>query len=222
MILVLGNDPRRVELLDIGDTVYYRQQKSFSEAQYTRSKDLQKAISKGSLTVLSRTPEKDGNFSVPSAQVVMPPTAQDSRIAVLLEKIASLEYTIQQGTVKDSTSQVNPDIDKRINDLEQRLSQAGSSALGAEVLTALKRLEEKVGVSDRNSDVFDRLESILSRAPGTAEAPKEEPRRVEDVYVPTVMVEDANAHIKLDTRIVEKSDSMDDALKALKQLKKNQ
>jgi hypothetical protein len=55
MILVLGNSAKRIELRDLGDTVYYKQQKSFNDSDYARSNDLKREINAGRLIVLKNT-----------------------------------------------------------------------------------------------------------------------------------------------------------------------
>jgi hypothetical protein len=54
----MGSSPERVKIADIGDVIYYRQVKDYTDQTYDTSKDLQKAIQRGALTVIERTSTK--------------------------------------------------------------------------------------------------------------------------------------------------------------------
>ena len=224
MYLVIGNTPQRVELKDLGDCIYYKQQKVFSEAQYSRSQDLQNEIRKGSLTILKRTEEKGGSFELPSVTFSQPKpdNVDSSKLDVLLERIQSLESAIKTNSSapKEAQQDVVGILTDKIARLESGLSGV-SSEQGLSVLSdAIKKLEERIDKGSSNDEVFKKLEDIINRAPIgiSQERPKEE-TRPEDVYVPTVTVEDANTHIKLNVRSIESGDNVSDALKKLKEMK---
>jgi hypothetical protein len=66
MIQVLGNSPERVVINDLGDVVYFRQKKEYTDQEFNNSKDLQRAISERRLlqiethSVRSSLPETVG------------------------------------------------------------------------------------------------------------------------------------------------------------------
>ena len=52
MITVLGSSHEKVELKDLGDTIYYHQKKTYTDQQFESSRDLRREISSGRLTKL--------------------------------------------------------------------------------------------------------------------------------------------------------------------------
>jgi hypothetical protein len=48
----MGSSPERIRIADMGDVVYYRQVKDYSDQDYESSRDLQRAVKRGALTVL--------------------------------------------------------------------------------------------------------------------------------------------------------------------------
>lgn len=228
MFHVIGNTPQRVELKDLGDYVYYKQQKVFTDAQYNRSQDLQREIQKGSLTILKRTEEKNGSFEVPTmvpAAVPVAPTPikpdgiDSSKLDVLLERIQGLESALNNPKTTSSVPvELQSDI---IRELTEKITRLESGDRGfSELLDSVRRLEERIEKGSAGDDLLNKLEGILSRAPTVVsqERPREE-TRPEDVYVPSITVEDGNTHIKLNVRSIESGDSVSDSLRKLKELK---
>lgn len=225
MYLVISNDPKKIDLHDINDRIYYKQKKTYSDADYNRSRVLQKEIQKGNIIILQKIEEKDGNFSIPSPGVIPNSVSKvpssDQRVDILLEKIKNLEELLKDSKNVPSVSS-NEDItslSKKIEDVEQQLKQgAGIGGL----LEAIKALEQKVEGSIKSDVLLEKLNSILERAPGqsTFVSQKEvQDVKPEDIYVPNVTVEDGNSHIKLSMRTVEKPDNVQDALKKLREMK---
>lgn len=70
MVRILGNSPERVKLADLGDVIYYKQRKDYTDQEFESSRDLQKEVKKGNLTILERfetskgSAETGGNGSV--------------------------------------------------------------------------------------------------------------------------------------------------------------
>ena len=66
MVRVLGNSPERVLLKDLGDTLYYRQKKEYTDQEFSNSKDLQREVGSGRVLVIesnkvrSSVPENAG------------------------------------------------------------------------------------------------------------------------------------------------------------------
>ena len=52
MVRVLGNSVERIPLPDLGDVIYYRQKKQYSDEEYASSRDLKKEIQKGRVILL--------------------------------------------------------------------------------------------------------------------------------------------------------------------------
>lgn len=47
MIRVMGNSTERVRISDLGDVIYYHQQKDYTDQEFEQSKDLHRALKKG-------------------------------------------------------------------------------------------------------------------------------------------------------------------------------
>lgn len=223
MILVIGNDPNKVEVNDLGDVVYYKQQKIYSNSQYARSNDLKRAEKAGRITVLQKYGDIDGELDLPPTSTAPRRQAQDvSKLDLVLERMASLETTLRDAPRAGSEQGVVDALMDRIGRLEERISQLSGSEASDGLQEALRELAQKVESTTKDTAILDRLESILDQAGGSKPSGSDAPTRPEEVYVPAVSVEDANTHIKLDVRTVQGGSDIDDSLKALKDLKKGQ
>lgn len=81
MVRIIGNQSERVRLQDLGDVVYYRQVKEYTDQEFESSKDLQKAIRDSQVVVVAR--EGTNRGSIPEGHVAVPSqngiNAQDLR-----------------------------------------------------------------------------------------------------------------------------------------------
>ena len=210
--LVVGNDPQKVDLPDLSDVIYFKQQKIFTGSQYVRSSDLRRAIKTGRLLLLQTVGDTDeGELRS------MPPSSKEpSKMDLLLDKLSALEQSIKSQPSTTDAKVVGV-LSERIGKLEESIAKllgAGSP----QVTEALRELAERIERGAKDSAILDRLESILGRS-GQVQDIKE-PTRPEDVYVPSVSVEDGKSHIKLDVRTIEATpDDLDASLEALKKLK---
>ena len=220
MILVIGNDPQRVELPDLGDVVYYKQQKFFSDSQLARSADLRRALKSGKLAKLQEYGNVDQDFVISQPLKTRPATQDSPKLDLLLEKLGALEKSLSspQASSKPEGGVVEILLE-RIAKLEQKIADLSKSGGDASLTEALRQLAGKVESSTKDTAILDRLESILAKA-GSGEGVPKETLKPEEVYVPTVSVEDGNTHIKLDVRSVGTPVSdLDASLDALKKLK---
>ena len=216
MILVIGNDPNKVEVTDLGDVIYYKQQKIYSESQYARSADLKRAEKAGRLTILQKYGDVDADLVIPSTPRAKP---QDtSKIDLMLEKMASLEASVKGGAGPTDQGVVDVLLE-RIGRLEEKLSAVSGDSQNEEIVEAVRQLAEKVESTTKDTSILERLESILDRTAEPKVSGRTEPIRPEEVYVPDISVEDGNTHIKLDVRKIEGASDIDDSLKALKDMK---
>ena len=53
MITIIGTSFEKILIKDLNDTIYYRQKKNYTDQQYEQSRDLQKEIRKGRITIYS-------------------------------------------------------------------------------------------------------------------------------------------------------------------------
>jgi hypothetical protein len=229
MIRVIGAATEIVPLRDLNDRVFYKQEKTYSEAEYDKSNDLKREIKRGRLRVLSRMDEKFSGYEAPSlvAKNDTPNKSESSSdVQALIEHIGRLETKINGQEPKISSSAENAlliKLTEKIESLEDRLSQA-TQADNTELLEAVKRLETRVSKNE-STGVLEKLEEILSRSPQSIvskpEQKKTEKHIEEEIYVPKIRVEDGSSHINLKTRAVEKSGGINAAAEALKKLRGN-
>jgi len=57
MVYIFGNSHERVPIKDLGDVIYYRQKKQYSDQEFQKSRDLQREIQKGRIVKLDQQPE---------------------------------------------------------------------------------------------------------------------------------------------------------------------
>lgn len=222
MYHVIGNSPKKVELKDLNDCVYYKQQKVYSDSQYRSSVDLQRAIERKSLIVLRQSEDSTGSFDVNTAVISSDLKVDSSspKIDLLLDKINKLEEKLKtQHNSTPTSSNINESALAVILDRLEKLEHNPSTVDLSSIQEALKNIETRIQ-DNKGDDILERLESIVSKA-GTGSAPvkQEENRRVEDVYIPNIRVEDATSHINLEIRKIDDGNSVADSLKKLKELK---
>jgi len=70
MVRVLGSSFERIMIRDLGDIIYYRQEKDYTDQQFESSKDLQREISKGRVTLLKKF-SSHGNSNSGSSPTVI-------------------------------------------------------------------------------------------------------------------------------------------------------
>jgi len=70
MVRVLGNSYERLKINDLQDTIYYKQQKVYTDQEYEGSQDLQREVKKGTITVLERF-VNSRNTEASSAQIAI-------------------------------------------------------------------------------------------------------------------------------------------------------
>jgi len=233
MYLVIGNTPKRVELKDLSDFVYYKQQKLFTDAQYNSSMDLQREIQKGSLTILKKTEEKSGSFEIPSVAItgdaINRPTPEESpKFDVLLDRIKTLESSLgaKNSAPPDEQYAFLTTLTNKVQRLEKELSGVSNEKTLTVLFNAIKQLEEKISQGS-NDLLVQKIADLVSRAPVVVndnrrvtqnDVAKEE-FKPDEIYVPNISIEDANTHIKLQVRTIESGDNMSDSLRRLKELK---
>lgn len=240
MIKVVSASPEVINLPELNDRIYYKQEKTFTEIDYKRSHTLRNAIDQGNILILERalknnkeygappvsevdiavaTPEKVTVYTAEEQAGKKPHASDDSKIDLLLNKIASLESKLEKKDEKTSVDSSALDIIlDRLKNLETRVSGGGSSEKDNEqLMETLKNLESKIVQGSNTDGLVSKLESVLKRAGKTGE---EAPSIDLETYVPKVTVEDANSHINLKVRTIEKSDDVNSSLAALKKLKK--
>jgi len=85
-------------------------------------------------------------------------------------------------------------------------------------------LEEAPSMDSKIDTLIDLIKSgvVSSGTPSSTEVSNyTKPQSVDEVYIPTIRVEDANAQVNLQTRVIEGGSQVNDALSALKAMKNN-
>lgn len=224
MYFVIGNSPKKVELKDLNDCVYYKQQKVYSDSQYQSSVDLKCAIERKSLIVLKKSEDSTGSFDVNtvivSSDIKAPEPESTPQIDFLLSKIKDLEERLKNQPSSIPASHTNDALAiilERLERLEKNPASVDSSAITS-IQDALKGIETKIQ-NNKSDGLLEKLEGMINRSGGGGVSVQEDNRRVEDIYVPNIRVEDANSHIKLEVRTINTGDNVSDTLKKLKELK---
>jgi len=222
MFYVIGNSPKKVELKDLNDCVYYKQQKVYTDSQYESSVDLKRAIERKILIVLKKSEDTTGSFdintSIIPSETKTPEPGSSPEVKVLLEKIRDLESVIKSQSNLSSPSSQNNDALAVILDRLEKLEKNPASIDLSVIQEALKNIESRMQ-SNKSDGLLEKLEGIINRSGGKSVSIQEDNRRVEDVYIPNIRVEDANSHIKLEVRTIDSGDSVSDSLRKLKELK---
>jgi hypothetical protein len=222
MFYIIGNSPKKVELKDLNDCVYYKQQKVYTDAQYESSVDLKRAIERKILIVLKKSEDTTGSFDIQtpiiSSEIKSPESVSSPEIEVLLGKIRDLEAIVKNQSNISLPSTQNNDALAIILDRLEKLEKNPTSIDLSIIQDALKSIEVRMQ-NNKGDGILEKLEGIINRSGVKAAPIQEDTRRVEDVYIPNIRVEDANSHIKLEVRTIDSGDSVSDSLKKLKELK---
>lgn len=240
MIKVIGNSPQKITIPDLQEVIYYKQVKIFSEDEYKGSKDLQKKIQQGLLTIVDESQEQRSTYIPPTSVRVITSSQErkNNDVEDLMSYVKSLESKLdnlqQASPPPESKSVDNDKLDLLLNkiyELEKKLGEKQPSSEAttqpaqpqdnSSIMQAISNLEKKINSNVEANALIQKLEKLVSSvgSGGGSNFQDTEPTRPEDIYVPNVTVEDGNSHINLKVRSVEKSDNINDALKALKKLK---
>lgn len=229
MIRVVGAVVEIVPLRDLDDQVFYKQEKTYSEAEYEKSNDLKREIKRGRLRVISRTNEKFSDFQTPESStnpsnLAPGPIKSSTDVQALIQQVEKLESKIKEQKPETYSLPENPLLLKlveKIEALEGRLTQT-TQADNTELLEAVKRLEARVNKNE-DTGLLDKLEKMLSQSQqNVAIKPKQEKddKQIDqEVYIPKIRVEDGSSHINLQTRSIERGTGVDSAAEALKKLR---
>lgn len=222
MYIIIGNSPKRVELKDLGDCVYYKQQKVFTDRQYEKSNDLKSAIERKDLLILRKIEEIKDTSDYPvevTTGVSLDPTSDiSSKIDILLEKIYKLEKIVESKTPQDVN--LFSDLLSRIEKIEKNLTNIDFSSFKKALMEKKEDINSNKDIESITKEIIDRLENVITqKIDGTKNDNKELEQKSEEVYVPNIIVEDANSNIKLEVRTIENSDNISESLKKLKELK---
>lgn len=114
MVRILGNSYERLKINDLHDTIYYKQQKVYTDQEFEGSQDLQREVRKGNITVLERFVNARSNESS-SAQIAI----DDIRRAVREELSGNNREPLSNSNASNDISALIPLL---INSIKQEVS----------------------------------------------------------------------------------------------------
>ena len=116
---IIGSSPERVRIPDMGDVIYYRQMKDYSDQDYDSSRDLQRAIQRGALTVMEHTatPKSISGSQTAPMYTVM----KDTHVDMEAIKQAIRDAMPENKSIGDSLRDMIPSI---VNMVRQEISSA--------------------------------------------------------------------------------------------------
>src|SRR4030042_1817456 len=154
MYYVIGNSPKKVDLKDLNDCIYYKQQKVYTDEQFNRSVDLQRAVQRKLLVVLKKSEDKTGSFdihtSVIPSEVKIVDQSSSPKIDLLLDRIKTLEESIRNKEVSGNTDAFSVILD-RLEKLERNPSSVDTTA----IQDILKTIESKIP-DNRSDGILDK------------------------------------------------------------------
>lgn len=246
MVFILGNSAKKVELNDLRDVVYYKQQKTISNSDYERSSDLKREIKSGRILVLKETNDstpsgsvKDTGHNFLQSERVCSPTDRMVASPVVVEKEVIREVIVEKEVPANLDNSKLDLLLNKLLSLEAKINESPKEDKGTLFEGFMASVEERLGNIEGGSlrdsskgistdtkidTLIDLIKSgVLSN--GTPSSPNikdyAKPKTVDEVYVPTIRVEDANAKVNLQTRVIEGGSQVNDALSALKAMKNN-
>lgn len=171
MVRILGNSPERIRIHDLGDVIYYKQRKQYTDEEFESSKDLQKALKKGIVTKLDSFSMPRGSDEDSNSDIIMKTQAsavnlEDIKRAVrdaLPESTTSIAETFKQAlpelltAVRNEISSIisnipasrisNPELHKGFRGPEY-VPDINTSNMISSIKPEERSVEEKESISD--------------------------------------------------------------------------
>lgn len=68
MVRIMGNSSERVPIKDLGDVVFYKQLKEYTDQEYEKSKDLKEALNRGKIIIIEKAEIPRGSVDIPESK----------------------------------------------------------------------------------------------------------------------------------------------------------
>jgi hypothetical protein len=160
MVRVMGNSPERRKISDLGDIIYYKQKKDYTDQEFNSSKDLQREVGAGTVLVLER-------FSQP--RITADTAGKPDISTTVTEVLARLPKQQETVTIDDIKKVVTEAVNNiRIPDIT-----AGTAAVMPAVRTSvddptyvpdikMDHLKSSIQIESRKSDtnLSDAIEAL--------------------------------------------------------------
>lgn len=214
MVRIIGNTPERVVINDLGDVVYYRQQKQYTDEEYRSSKDLQRRVRSGALVVLDRKDRVRPEVGLSPSLEGSPPRSMP--VGDLRKMLEALVPALQVEAVKEAIREVLPtgnslDVVALVREaVREALADRANSDSAKDVREALQEMMPLL------------LDTIRQAAPvgeAASSAPLMGSEFVGPEYIPDISTDDLHSSIQIKERKAEATD-VSSALEALKRLQK--
>lgn len=150
MVRVMGNSPERVKILDLSDVIYYRQQKEYTDQEFEGSRDLQKEIRKGRITVVERFQTMKPR---PVESISEPVVVKQQSVGISSEDIKKAVMEAVAEIPKPQTST------KEIRDIVLDIMQSQNQGIREAVSEALK---EKSSQEMKSGDIRKILLEVMA------------------------------------------------------------
>jgi hypothetical protein len=209
-IKVKGLSYAPVLLTEVKDTVYFGQTKVFSDFQRAVCPSLQAAIDAGRLAVLDETPLEVQTSFVPAEPIPAP-----------REAVADVDHM--------PVAECAPQPEVNVEDMARRVADlvlASMPAQAAQVAPVPAPVADKAALEaiDRLANKIDGL--VVSGVGVTTttvlEGREGRAKSVDEVFVPSIRVDDMSNHVTLEARSIGQGTSVNAAVAALRNIKKPQ
>jgi hypothetical protein len=225
MIKVKGTSYRTIDIPELGDRVYFGQEKIFSDAQYASAPSLKKSIETGNLFLIEHSPEVSSGFIAPVMQVVPVTTPVPAIVIVDPPKDQSFDAIIQ--VVSDLKDHIVSLTDK-VNTAEASKSTTSDQVL-QDLTAKMASIEDKLTSSpDLSKTIKDSFSTLQKQVNGLVASGPNLTQRILDnspqgeIYVPSsIKVDDMANNVKLETKNLGQGNAMNQALANLKALNAN-
>ena len=206
---------RQVNLIELRDAVFFGQTKVFSDAQRALCPSIDLNIKSGALAVLEETPMgiPVGN---PGRQFVPMNPPKVIEAAPIAPPAPAMDMNAMAALVIDAvSSKLEGMMSAKSAEKAPEAAPAAAPAAPAEDTATVKALEAL-------SKKLDNLSVSGAGVTETRVMPSHENKRVEDVYIPSIRVDDMANHVQLETRSLGQGGQVNAALAELRGLKKSQ
>ena len=219
MLRLKSSSYRPLHFPELKDTIFFGQEKQYTDAQCAKCPQITEEVRKGNLVVLEQTRES----LAPAAPYIPAP-------------VTVPEALMPSAPAEADQPQQPPEwYGKMMEDVRAMVTaqQPQQQAQDASVAPMLQQLLQKMDTMGQNSDpvlaeklgeISRKIEGISVSGPGIIEGQAvTTARSVMEVYVPSaIRVDDLSNNVNLQTKNLGQGSSVNDALAALKNLKKSQ
>jgi hypothetical protein len=128
LIRILGASYERIEIKDLGDIIYYQQQKEYTDQQVKASKDLRREIERGTVIKLKEMSSASTSLSENAVYTPAVPSSSSSSLSLLDVKSA---VTDSLKSVKEMIVSIGPIVAELVRQEISKLPSGGVTVVQA-------------------------------------------------------------------------------------------